>query len=142
LNRIEFHRVTDDRLSPLGGDILAGRILKFNSFSRDERRGPPSVAKNGGNGNAMCRTQLVGPPPNGLTTDRLILFFLTEFVWPSSFVPRQQTADGLTTDRLILFFLTEFVWPSSVVPSQFQYHRVIHAYSPPHTPTRQILRTI
>ena len=38
--------------------------------------------------------------------------------------------------------LTEFVWPSSVVPSQFQYHRVIHAYSPPHTPTRQILRTI
>jgi hypothetical protein len=50
-------------------------------------------------------------------TDRRILFFLTEFVWPSSVVPRQRTADGLT-DRRILFFLTEFVWPSSVVPSQ------------------------
>jgi hypothetical protein len=55
---------------------------------------------------------------DGLTTDRLILYFLTESVWPSNAVPSQRTADGWTTDRLILYFLTESVWPSSAVPSQ------------------------
>ena len=72
-----------------------------------------------------------------LTTNRRILFFLTESVWPSIAVPSQRTfltvsvwpssalpsqrgrrvrvtAEGLTTDRRILLFLTVSVWPSSV----------------------------
>ena len=48
-----------------------------------------------------------------MTTARRILYFLTEFVWPSSAVRSQRTADGLTTIRRILYFLTEFVWPSN-----------------------------
>jgi hypothetical protein len=48
---------------------------------------------------------------DGLTTDRRILYFLTESVWPSSTVPSKRTADGLTTDRRIMYFLTESVWP-------------------------------
>ena len=42
-----------------------------------------------------------------------VLFHLS--VWPSSAVPSQRSADGVTTDRRILFFLTESVWPSSVL---------------------------
>ena len=43
-----------------------------------------------------------------LTTDRRILYFLTESVWPSSAVPSQRKR----TDRRILYFLTESVWPT------------------------------
>ena len=32
---------------------------------------------------------------------------LTQSVWPSSAVPRQRTEDGLTTDRRIMFVLTQ-----------------------------------
>ena len=55
----------------------------------------------------------------GSTTDRRILFFLTESVWPAvEYRSEPATEEGLTTDRRILFFLTESVWPSSAIPSQ------------------------
>ena len=44
-------------------------------------------------------------------TDEFCSFSLIS-VWPSSADPSQRTTDGLTTDRRILFFLTESVWPA------------------------------
>ncbi len=47
-------------------------------------------------------------------TDRRILYFLTESVWPSSTVPSQRTADGLRLDRRILYFFRGNIHSGSI----------------------------